>query len=96
MRKTMSISISLFLVVALSVACSKSKTATQLAEEICECSKKSNALPTTDPNRAQAQKDCTKMQGEYWNKVKDDNKKADEFNAVLSKCASEQIKDAFK
>jgi hypothetical protein len=94
MRKTISISFFLFLVAALSVACSKSKTATQLAEEICECSKKSNS--TTDPNRAQAQKDCTKMQGEYWNKVKDDNKKADEFNAVLSKCASEQIKDAFK
>lgn len=76
-------------------ACGKGKTAIQIAEEICECSKKANAIPTSDPNRAQAQADCLKQQQEGWDKVKDDPEKADQFNTVLGKCASEQIKKSF-
>lgn len=76
-------------------ACGKGKSPTQIAEEICECSKKANALPADDPNRSQAQADCLKEQQEGWNKVKDDPEKASDFNAVLSKCASEQIKKSF-
>ncbi|MBK6826441.1 MAG: hypothetical protein IPG86_06060 [Chitinophagaceae bacterium] len=77
------------------VSCGKSKSGTQIGEEVCECSKKANAMDPADPKRAEAQKDCSVKQGEAWNKVKDDQKKADEFNAVLAKCAEEQIKKSF-
>jgi hypothetical protein len=77
------------------VSCGKSKSGTQIGEEICECSKKANAMDPADPKRADAQKDCSVKQVEAWNKVKDDQKKADEFNAVLKKCAEEQIKKSF-
>ncbi|HEV7781730.1 MAG TPA: hypothetical protein VGO58_10725 [Chitinophagaceae bacterium] len=77
------------------IACGKSKTATQIAEEICDCSKKANAMDASDPKRSPAQADCLAKQGKAWLDVKDDMKKADEFNAVLSKCASEQIKKSF-
>ncbi len=87
-----------FLIILLSsfmIACSKAKTAKQIAEEVCDCSKKANDLPTTDPTRAQAQKDCGVKQVEAWDKVKDDQKKADEFNKILSVCATEQINKSF-
>jgi len=77
------------------VGCGKGKTAKQMGEEVCECSKKANDLPTSDPTREQAQKDCGVKQVEYWNKVKDDQEKADVFNKILSVCASEQIKKSF-
>lgn len=80
---------------AILVSCGKSKSGTQIGEEVCECSKKANAMDPADPNRAVAQKDCSTKQLEAWNKVKDDQKKADEFNAVLGKCAEEQIKKSF-
>ncbi len=76
-------------------ACGKTKSGQEIAQEICDCSKKANDLPTSDPSRSAAQADCMKKQGEAWQKVKDDRKQADEFNAVLSKCASEQIKKSF-
>ncbi|MBL7748303.1 MAG: hypothetical protein JNM19_12780, partial [Chitinophagaceae bacterium] len=56
---------------------------------------KANAMDPSDPKRKEAQDECFKKQGEAWNKVKDDQKKADEFNKVLSVCASEQIKKSF-
>jgi hypothetical protein len=77
------------------VSCGKGKSGTQIGEEVCECSKKANAMDPADPKRAEAQKDCSVKQVEAWNKVKDDQKKADEFNAVLAKCAEEQIKKSF-
>jgi hypothetical protein len=76
-------------------ACGKSKTGKEIAEEICECSRTSNGLPVSDPNRAQAQKDCTAKASEAWNKVKGDKEKADEYNKVIGKCAEEQIKKSF-
>lgn len=76
-------------------ACGKSKGGEELGREVCECSKKANALPTTDPNRSKAQADCSVQQGEAWNKIKDKTAEADAFNKVLSECASEQIKEAF-
>ena len=85
----------LLLATALLSSCGKSKSGKALGEEICECSKKSNGMDPADPKREAAQKECTARQMEAWNKVKDDPKKADEFNAVLSKCAEEQIKSAF-
>jgi hypothetical protein len=83
------------LTISLLTACGKSKSGTDLGQEVCDCSKKANAMDPADPKRAEAQKDCGIKQVEAWNKVKDDQKKADEFNAVLSKCASEQIKKSF-
>ena len=56
------------------VSCGKSKSGTQIGEEICECSKKANAMDPADPKRADAQKDCSVKQVEAWNKVKDDQK----------------------
>lgn len=76
------------------ISCGKGKSAKQIAEEVCDCSKKANALPTSDPNRSKAQSDCAVKQGEAWNKVKGDVEKAKEFNDVIGKCASEQIKES--
>lgn len=76
-------------------SCGKGKSGTAIGEEVCECSKKANAMDAADPKRAEAQADCNQKQVEAWNSVKDDSKKADEFNAVLSKCAEEQIKKSF-
>ena len=84
------------LTLSLLMACGKGKTATQIAQEVCDCSKKANDMDAADPKRSEAQAECGKKQVEAWGKVKDDSKKADEFNKVLSACASEQIKDAFK
>lgn len=81
--------------VLLSACGGKSKSGKEIAEEICDCSKKANGLPADDPSRAQAQKDCTEKAGKAWESVKDDEKKADEYNAVLAKCAEEQIKASF-
>ncbi|MDZ4795181.1 MAG: hypothetical protein SGI83_12950 [Bacteroidota bacterium] len=83
------------LTVTLFTACGNSKTGKQIGEEVCDCSKKANALDAADPKRSEAQNDCAKKQGEAWNKVKDDQKKADEFNKALSVCATEQIKKSF-
>jgi len=83
------------LLVAVFTACGKSKTGKQIADEICDCSKKANGLPTTDPNRPQAQKDCTAKASKAWNEIKDDKEKADEYNKVLGVCAEEQIKKSF-
>jgi len=66
-----------------------------LAKEVCDCSKKANAMDAADPKRSAAQNDCLKKQGEAWDKVKDNQKKADEFNKELSECSKEIIKDAF-
>lgn len=77
------------------IACGKSKSGADIGKEVCDCSKKANAMDAKDPKRAEAQADCLKKQGEAWNKVKDDMKKADEFNKVLSACATEQIKQSF-
>jgi hypothetical protein len=76
-------------------ACGAKKGGKELAQEICDCSKKANALPTTDPNRSKAQSDCSLKQGEAWAKIKDKTEDAEAFNKVLSECASQQIKESF-
>lgn len=85
----------LLLSALLLAACGKGKSGTAIGEEVCECSKKANAMDAADPKREAAQTDCNKKQLEAWNSVKDDVKKATDFNAVLSKCAEEQIKKSF-
>lgn len=82
------------LTLSLLTACGSSKSGTQIGEEVCECSKKANAIDVADPKRVTAQDECSKKQVEAWNKVKDNEKKAAEFNKVLSACATEQIKNA--
>lgn len=83
------------LTLSLLTACGSSKSGTQIGEEVCDCSKKANAIDAADPKRTAAQEDCAKKQVEAWNKVKDNEKKADEFNKVLGVCATEQIKKSF-
>lgn len=88
------LAVSIICVVMLA-ACGKSKGGKELAQEVCDCSKKANAMPVTDTGRTKAQADCSVMQGEAWTKIKDKPEEADAFNKVLSQCASEQIKEAF-
>ena len=83
------------LTLSLITSCGKSKSGAEIGKEVCDCSKKANAMDAADPKRSDAQNDCAKKQVEAWNKVKDDQKKADEFNKVLSDCATEQIKKSF-
>jgi hypothetical protein len=80
---------------SLITSCGKSKSGAEIGKEVCDCSKKANAMDVADPKRSEAQTDCGKKQVVAWNKVKDDPKKADEFNKVLSDCASEQIRNSF-
>lgn len=82
------------LTISLLAACGKSKSGTQIGQEVCDCSKKANALDAAGPKRTAAQTDCAKKQVEAWDKVKDNQKKADEFNKVPGVCATEQIKKA--
>ena len=85
----------LMLTVSLLTACSKGKSGKQVAEEVCECYSKANGMDAADPKRADAQAECVKLQGTNWAKVKDDEKKADEFNKRIGECASELIKKSF-
>jgi len=78
---------------SLLTACGKSNSPKKLAEEVCECSKKANAMDAADPKRSTAQADCQKKQVEAWDKVKGNMEKADEFNKVLGDCAKEQIEN---
>ncbi len=64
----------------------------KLANEVCDCYKKANGMDAADPKRADAQNECVKMQGDNWNKVKDDQKKSEEYNKIIGDCSSEMIK----
>ncbi len=70
-------------------------SASKLANEVCDCYSKANAMDAADPKRAEAQNACVTKQGEAWNKVKDDVNKADEFNTIIGKCSKELIKKSF-
>lgn len=76
-------------------ACSGGKSPSKLANEVCDCYRKANGMDAADPKRAEEQNVCIKMQGENWNKVKDDQKKAEEYNKIIGECSSELIKKAF-
>jgi hypothetical protein len=76
-------------------ACGGGNSASKLANEVCDCSKKANAMDAADPKRTEAQNDCAKKQGEAWDKVKDDQKKSDEFNKIIGDCSKEMIKKSF-
>ena len=82
----------LFLAAGCLNACgSKGKSGADIANEVCDCSKKANALDPADPQRTLAQNDCLKKQREAWEKLKDDPKKSAAFNEGLQKCAEEQL-----
>lgn len=84
------------LALSLLTACGKNKSPKQIAGEICDCSKKANAMDPSDPKRKQAQDDCQKMNVKAWEKIrKQDIEKVEEFNKVLGDCASEQIRKSF-
>ena len=80
------------LTLSLFTACGKGKNARQIAEEVCDCSEKANAMDASDPKRPVAQADCAKLQVESWDKVKNNQKDADEFNKVLSERLEALIK----
>ena len=63
----------------------------KLAQEVCDCYKKANGMDAADPKRTEAQNECVKKQGEAWNKLKDDQKKSDEFNKKIGECATALI-----
>ena len=87
------ISILLFAVV-LFTSCG-GKSGKEIAQEVCDCSSKANDMDPADPKREAAIHDCSEKQVNAWAKVKDDQKKADEFNKALSDCSAEMIKKAF-
>jgi hypothetical protein len=60
-----------------------------LAKDVCDCYKKANAMDAADPKRSAAQNDCIKKQGEAWDKLKDNQQKADEFNKIIGDCAKD-------
>lgn len=82
----------LVIVTALFLTACGGNDSKKLAEEVCDCYKKANGMDAADPKRAEAQNDCVKKQGEAWNKLKDDQKKSDEFNKIIGDCSKEMIK----
>jgi hypothetical protein len=84
----------LFTISLISACGGKSQSGRKLGEEVCDCSEKANAMDAADPKRPGAQADCVKKQSEAWDKIKDDQKEADEFNKVLHERLSAQIKKA--
>ncbi len=71
-------------------------SASKLANEVCDCYQKANAMDPSGPERAKAQDACLKKQGENWTKVKDDQKKADEFNKIIGDCGKKMIEESVK
>ena len=65
-----------------------------LAKEVCDCNKKANAMGAADPKRSAEQAACVIKQGEAWDKVKGDQKKADDFNKAIGECSQEMMKEA--
>ena len=77
------------------IACGgSSKSGTGLAEEVCDCYKKANGLPASDPDRAKEQDKCLKLQGTNWRKIQNDKAKADEFNKKLGECTGDLLKQS--
>jgi hypothetical protein len=76
-------------------ACGKNKTGVQIAREVCDCYKNANGMKPDDPKRTETQNDCLKKQGEAWNKVKDDQQKAKDFNKTIGECSTEVIQKSF-
>ncbi|MEN9548137.1 MAG: hypothetical protein RIR12_728 [Bacteroidota bacterium] len=74
------------------VACTQQNGGKELAHEVCECSKKANALSTDNAYRTKAQADCSIKQFEAWTKIKDVQKEIDAFNKALSECTINQMK----
>lgn len=82
-----------FSVAALLSACSGGgNSGADLAKEVCDCYQKANSMDAADPNRTKVQADCFASQGIAWNKVKDNQKEADEFNKIIGDCGKELIK----
>ena len=67
-------------------------SASKLANEVCDCYSKANAMDASDPKRAEAQNACVTKQGEAWEKLKNDEKKSAEFNTIIGNCSKELIK----
>ena len=73
-------------------SCGGGNSASKLANEVCDCYSKANAMDAADPKRAEAQNVCVTKQGEAWEKLKNDEKKSEEFNTIIGNCSKELIK----
>ena len=62
-----------------------------LAKEVCDCYKKANGMDAADPKRSAAQNECVKKQGDGWDKVKDNQANADEFNKIIGDCSKDML-----
>lgn len=58
----------------------------ELANEVCECYRKANALPNEDPRRTLEQDACIIRQGQAWDRVKNYEEQANRFNDQLANC----------
>ncbi len=72
------------------------KNASKLADDVCDCYKKTNGMDAADPKKADAQNDCLKMQMENWTAIRDNQKKSDEFNKIIGACGKDMIKKSFE
>lgn len=72
----------------------KSADGNKLAKDVCDCYSKANGMDATDPKRTEKQNDCLKKQQDAWNEIKDDQKKAEEFNNEIGQCGKEQVQKA--
>ncbi len=81
----------LFLVGPVLFSCGKKASGTDLSKEVCDCYKRANGLPATDPNRTREQDACIQKQAEAWKKVKDDKEESDKFNQAIADCSRGMI-----
>ena len=69
------------------ISCGSSASGSDLSKEVCDCYRKANGLPATDPNRSKEQDACIQKQAEAWKKVKDDKEESDKFNQAIADCS---------
>ena len=81
----------LFLVAPALFSCGGKASGTDLSKEVCDCYKRANGLPTTDPNRSREQDACIQKQAEAWKKIKDDREESDKFNQAIADCSRGMI-----
>lgn len=81
----------LFLISLALFSCGGKASGTDLSKEVCDCYKRANGLPATDPNRSREQDACIQKQAEAWKKVKDDKEESDKFNTAIAECSRGMI-----
>ena len=78
------------------LSCGGSASGSNLSKEVCDCYKKANGLPASDPNRTKEQDACIQKQAEAWKKVKDNKEESDKFNQEIAACSRGIINESVK